>query len=208
MTFQFAHLVDDAAGEAQPVEGIAAHPLRYFAEARLEAPGARTRGPEVQKEEASPLGDRAGVEREVLGPQGRILIEKRRSDELAVERVRPGVIRTPDGAGARRRRAASRGVRLAGRAAFVRRAEAGAPVTADVVVRREPALARPREQQAFAQDLEHAHFPGLREVFGASGTDPLAREDPIALFLEDLGRGVVLGGKGLFEHYYELKVES
>src|SRR4030095_11390561 len=119
--------VADAAGEAQLVEGIAAHPLRYFAEARLEAPGARTRGPEIQKEEASPLGDRAGGEREGLGPQGPSLIDKRRSDELAVERVHPGVIRTPDGSGARRRRAAPRRVRFAGRAAFVRRTEGGGP---------------------------------------------------------------------------------
>ncbi len=193
-----ADLVGDAPGGPEPLEGIAAHPVGNRAERGVEAAGPRARGPEIQEEEAAPLGDRARVQREVLRAQRRILVEKRGAEQLPVERVGPGVIRTADRANASIGRPARGRLRLP--RGSPRRAETGPAMPADVVVGGEPALARARNQEALAEKLEDPELSGRRQFVRAARADPLAREDALPLLLEDLGREVVLAGKGFLEH--------
>ncbi len=191
-----AHVIDDAPRGRQRVERIAPHALRHRAELLDEVARTRPRGPEVQEEESAPERDADGVEREVVLAQSRVLVEERGSEEAPVQAVGPRVVRAPD-------RPAGRKVPAGGSAlprGGVGRAETRPAVTTHVVVRREPALARPRQQNAFAQDLEDAHGPRLREPVGAPRAEPLAGEDPFALLREDLAREVVLRGQRFLEH--------
>ena len=140
--------------------------------------------PEIEKDEAAPDVDSHGVEREVLLAQRRVLVEKRRAEKPSVEAVRPGVVRATD-----RRRDRVRG------------AQACAAVTADVVVRAQPSLPGPRDENALPGQLEHAQGARFRQDVGSSRADPLAAENALALPGEDLRGPVVLARQRLLESH-------
>ena len=91
------------------------------------------------------------MEGEVLLAKGRVLVEERRGEKPAVEAVRPRVVGAPDRRGD-----------------GVLRAEPRAAVAADVVVGPEGALARPGDEKALAEEIEHAERAGVGQVAGTA----------------------------------------
>src|SRR5205807_6298587 len=92
------------------------------------------------------------------------------------EGVGPGVVRTLD--------------RL-GEAAAPLLAQPRPTVAADIVMRPQRAALVAQHDHALARDVGQEVVPGLGELRGAAHAHPAAREDPLRLLREDLGRRVV-----------------
>jgi hypothetical protein len=126
-------LILDPPRHPQLGERIAPEPLRHAAELCRQRAAfcLGFRGGEMEEDEAAPRVHADRMEREGVLGESIVFVEKRGGAELALERVRPGVVRAADGA----REVAPLAVGD----------ELGAAVPADVVVRGERAVPRPHE---------------------------------------------------------------
>ena len=140
---------------------------------------------QVDEHEAAPRLDRRRVERELLLPEAVVLAQERCDPELAVEPVRPRVIRTPD-------RALESSVRDGG-IGLPRRGledQPGAPMTAHVMEGTKPAVSIADDQQPLAGDVEVQVVAGGTQRLRPADEEPLAVEERLRLALEP-GRGAV-----------------
>ena len=180
-------VVRDAPGRAEVLERIVPGPLRDAAELVDEGPG---RG-QVDENEAAPGMDGRRVERELLLPEAVALAQERRDPELAVEPVRPCVIRAPDGPP----EPSVRGGWLR-RRRRVLQDQPGPAVTADVVEGAEVAVPAADDQQPFAGDVDVEVVAGGSQRLRSAHEEPFAVEDRLGLSREPLGGAVGLPGKG------------
>ncbi len=102
-----------------------------------------------------------------------------RRDQLAVQAVRPGVVRALEGP-----------LDLAG----LLRAQLGATVPADIEVRADRVVPRPGDEDALAPHVDSAERAGLRQFGGARDTEPHGLEYALLLLGED--RRIRVGGAG------------
>ena len=132
----------------------------------------------ADKQEALPVANVVRPQRK-LGPVDIAVIEVRRGDQPAVERVRPGVV------GAHQRALPAVAVLIA---------QARAAMAADVGKRMELAVEIARQQHTFACEIDDGAIAALQPV-GAGCEHPAAVEDALALQCVDLVRDVVGGGE-------------
>jgi hypothetical protein len=180
-------VVRDAPGRAEVLERIVPGPIRDAAELVGEGPG---RG-QVDEDEAAPGLDGRRVEPELLLPEAVPLAQERRDPELAVEPVRPCVIRAPDGPP----EPSVRGGWLR-RRRRVLEDQPGPAVTADVVEGAEVAVPAADDQQPFAGDVDVEVVAGGSQRLRSAYEEPFAVEDRLRLSREPLGGAVGLPGKG------------
>src|SRR5256712_2033730 len=167
------HVVVDAAGGAQGRDVEAREPADEGRERLRERLGVRR---EVDQQEPLTLGEGWGAERVIPLVEAFHLAHVGGADELALEGVGPGVVRTLD--------------RL-GEAAAPLLAQPRPTMAADIVMRPQRAALVAQHDHALARDVGQEVVPGLGELRGAAHAHPAAREDPLRLLREDLGRRVV-----------------
>src|SRR5205814_7504339 len=97
-------------------------------------------------------------------------------DQPTVEVVGPLVVRTGDAPGADAAGQPRPGARCARLPA-----QARTTVPAYIVEGAQPSLAVAQQNDALAEDIEHAERAGLHQLFLAPDTDPVAAEDPLLL---------------------------
>src|SRR5439155_23665473 len=116
--------------------------------------------------------------------------QERRRAELAVEPVRPRVVRAPDGALEPPRR-----YRLVAGPGLVRdpQRQPAATVPAHVVERMQRAILRPDHQDALAQHVQGEEVTRVGYLPLAACAEPFPGEQALPLRLEGLGRAVRLG---------------
>src|SRR5262249_55966984 len=131
---------------------------------------------EVDEGESLPDVDLDGPQRERRAVE-LVLVDERRPDQVAVVRVRPGVVRALD-----------RPLRVPVRLGI---ADARAAVTAHVVEAAQLAVLAADEEDALPHDVDGEEIPRLRRLVGATGVEPLAEEDLLPLELEHV-RSVVI----------------
>src|SRR3989475_3830276 len=168
-----AHVVVDAAGGAQGRDVEPREPADERRERLRERLGVRR---EVDREEPLPLGQREGVERVVPLVEALHLVHMGGADELAVERVGPGVVGALD--------------RL-GQVAPPLLTQPRPSVATDIVMRPQRAALVAQHDHALPRHVGQEVVPRLGELRGAAHAHPAASEDPLRLLREDLGRRVV-----------------
>ena len=119
---------------------------------------------EVDEDEARPRVDGNRPEPEGVAVD-LVLADHRRSDQLPVERVGPGVVWALD----RASHPARRGLL----------AQARSPVTADVVEAAQLLVLAPDDDGALPGDVGHEEIARLRSVVRAPHIEPVAEEDPL-----------------------------
>src|SRR4051794_26858066 len=76
-------------------------------------------------------------------------------------------------------------------------AQAGPPVPADVIVGSKGPLSIAQDNDAFGSHLLEEVVSRRRQAIFPANTEPAPGKDPFGLFLEDLGRHVVVARQGL-----------
>src|SRR5438874_3223541 len=168
------HLVADRMTDPQLTQGVARQALGNSAELPLQWHG--NGWVQVQEQETAPLLDLRRVQAEEGHVELRLSAQIGCGDQPPVEVVGPLVIRTGDTAGGDATGepgAGARGARLP--------AQARPTVPAYIVEGAQPSLAVAQQNDAFAEDIQHAERAGLQQLFLAPDTDPVAAEDPLLL---------------------------
>ena len=187
------HLVADRVTDPQLPQGVARQALGNSAHLPLQwrGPG----GGQVQEHETAPRLDLRRVQAEPCLVELRLSAQMGCADQPAVEVVGPLVIRTGDTPGGdatgQLDRAGARRGRLP--------AQARTPVPAHIVEGAQPSLAVAHQDDAFAEDIEHAERAGLHQFFLAPDTDPVAAEDPLLLHSEYALRAIPARRQGGFQ---------
>ena len=135
--------------------------------------------PEIDKQRALPLGNGHAV-KPVLGAVNLVGTHVRRANQLAIESVGPGVVRTLDCALQR----AGTGI-----------AQQRAAMAADVVKGTQFAIMVTHDNDVLSGDVGCVVRAGLRDVLGPTNAGPRASEDAVDLALERGLRAVRVGGK-------------
>ena len=168
------HPVADRMTDPQLPQGVARQALGNSGELPLQRHGSG-RG-QVQEHETAPRLDLRRVQAEQCLVELRLSAQIGCGDQPPVEVVGPLVIRTgdtPGGDATGQRGAGERRARLP--------AQACTTVPAHIVEGAQPSLAVAHQNDAFAEDIEHAERAGLHQFFLAPDTDPVAAEDPLLL---------------------------
>jgi hypothetical protein len=135
------------------------------------------------------------VELHALHVEVRVIAEKRCGDQLAVEVVRPGVVRTNNGT-------ATHHAALEGQHGVIitgSRADARAAVAADVVERPDLVLSVTQHEDAFAVQVQYFAGALVRNFFFPTHANPLAHENVLTFECEVFFPGVPGGGEGGLE---------